>query len=138
MADLKALMTQIYEEVFTNGRLELIEDLMHENFVEHEELPPGIPPGREAPRAYTTMMKASFPDFGARVTDLLQDGNKVIARARFFGTHTGEEFLGIPASGNAFEITGVDIVEFEGDKAIAHWGVLDMAGMMQQLGGPPG
>ena len=27
-----------------------------------------------------------------------------------------------------------DILEFEGDKAIAHWGLMDTAKMMQQLG----
>lgn len=133
MADFKALMTRIYDEIFTNGNLDMIDELLHENFVEHEELPPGIPPGREAPRGYLTMMRGAFPDFRADVQMMLQDGNKVITRARFSGTHQGE-FMGIPATGNKFDIPTVDIVEFEGDKAIAHWGVMDMAGMMRQLG----
>ncbi len=139
MSDLKAVMARFYDEIFTQGNVDLIDELMHEDFVEHEELPPGIPPGREAPRAYTTMMHSAFPDFRATVTEMLQDGNKVIARARFSGTHQAE-FMGFPPTGNTFEITSVDIVEFRDGKAIGHWGVMDMAGMMQQLGvgGPPG
>ncbi len=133
MADLKALMGRIYEEVFTNGNVDLIDELMHENFVEHEEVPPGIPPGRETPRTMTVMMRNAFPDFRVEVHEMLQDGNKVIARARFTGTHHGE-FMGLPPTGKAFDINVIDIIEFEGDKAVAHWGLMDTAKMMQQLG----
>ena len=138
MADLQALTKRIYDEVFTQGNVDVIDELMHESFVDHEELPPGIPPGREAPKAMAAMMLSAFPDFRADVEEMLQDGNKVIARARFSGTHRGE-FMGIPATGNAFDIDVIDIIEFQGDKAIAHWGLMDSAKMMEQLGigGPP-
>ena len=139
MSDIQAVMKRIYDDVFTQGNVEMIDELMHEGFVEHEELPPGIPPGREAPKAMMAMMRSAFPDFRADVEEMLQDGNKVIARARFSGTHQGE-FMGIPATGNTFDINVIDIIEFEGDKAIAHWGLMDTARMMEQLGlgGPPG
>ncbi len=139
MSDIQAVMRRIYGEVFSQGNVELIDDLMHDEFVEHEELPPGIPQGREAPKAMAAMMLSAFPDFRADVEEMLQDGNKVIARARFSGTHQGE-FMGIPATGNTFDIGVIDIIEFRGDKAIAHWGLMDTAKMMEQLGvgGPPG
>lgn len=138
MSDIQAVMRRIYGEVFTEGNLQLIDEVMHEDFVEHEELPPGVPPGREAPKAMAAMMRSAFPDFRADVEEMLQDGNKVIARARFSGTHQGE-FMGMPATGNRFDISVIDIIEFEGDKAIGHWGLMDTAAMMQQLGagGPP-
>ena len=138
MSDIQAVMRRIYAEVFTQGNVDLIDELMHEDFVEHEEVPPGIPPGRGTPKAMTAMMHSAFPDFRADVDELLQDGNKVIARARFSGTHQGE-FMGIPATGNRFDINVIDIMEFQGDKAIAHWGLMDTAKMMEQLGagGPP-
>ncbi len=139
MADIQAVVRRIYGEVFSQGNVGLIDELMHEDFVEHEELPPGVPPGREAPKAMTAMMRSAFPDFRADVEEMLQDGDKVIARARFSGTHQGE-FMGIPATGNRFDINVIDILEFQGDKAIAHWGLMDTAKMMEQLGfgGPPG
>lgn len=139
MSDIQAVMKRIYGEVFTQGKVELIDEVLHEDFVEHEEVPPGIPPGRETPKAMLTLMRSAFPDFRADVEELLQDGNKVIARARFSGTHQGE-FMGIPATGNTFDINVIDIMEFQGDKAIAHWGLMDTAKMMEQLGvgGQPG
>jgi len=139
VSDIQAAMRRVYTEVFTQGNVDLIDELMHEDFVEHEEVPPGIPPGRGTPKAMIVMMRSAFPDFRADVDEILQDGNKVIARARFSGTHEGE-FMGIPATGNTFDINVIDIMEFQGDKAIAHWGLMDTAKMMEQLGvgGPPG
>ena len=63
MTDHKLQMRRIYDEVLSQGKTELIPELMHEDFVEHEELPPGIPHDREAPRIMTEMMHDAFPDF---------------------------------------------------------------------------
>jgi len=134
MSDPKATMSRFYESVFNNGDLEAIDEILADDFVEHEELPPGIPPGKESPRALVSMMRGAFPDFRVAVEEMLQDGNKVITRARFSGTHEGE-FMGMPPTGNRFDIPVIDIVEFRGDKAVAHWGIMDAAKMMEQLGG---
>jgi steroid delta-isomerase-like uncharacterized protein len=138
MSDNKATMLRLYEEVFSGGNLEAIDELLADDFVEHEELPPGIPQGKGAPRALATMMRGAFPDFHVAVEEMLEDGNKVITRARFSGTHQGE-FMGIPPTGKRFDIPVIDIVEFRDGKGIAHWGIMDQAGMMGQLGvgGPP-
>ena len=139
MPDLKAIMQRIYEEVFSQGNLDVIDELLADDFVEHEELPPGIPQGKGAPRAFTTMFRSAFPDFRMTVEEMLQDGNKVITRVRVSGTHKGE-FMGMPPTDNKFDVAAIDIIEFRDDKAIGHWGVMDMAAMMEQLGvgGPPG
>jgi steroid delta-isomerase-like uncharacterized protein len=138
MSDNKATMRRIYEEVFSQGDFDLGEELLADDFVEHEELPPGIPPGKEAPRALMSMMRGAFPDFHVTVEEMLEDGSKVISRVRFAGTHQGE-FMGMPTTGKPFDIAAIDFVEFRDGKAVAHWGVMGMTAMMQQLGigGPP-
>lgn len=138
MSDLKPLVMRVYEEVFNEGNLDLIDELLAEDFVEHEQIP-GMPADREAPKVFMTMVRNAFPDFRMTVEEVLQDGNKVIVRARAAGTHEGE-FMGMAATGKSFDIPLIDIMEYDGDKMVGHWGVMDMAGMMQQLGvgGPPG
>ena len=138
MSDLKATMGQIIDTMFNQGDYDAGEALIADDFVEHEELPPGVPPGKAAPRGMVTMMRAAFPDIHVTIEDMLQDGDKVVVRSRFSGTHEGE-FMGIPATGNKFDIAVIDIVEFRDGKAVAHWGVMDNAAMMEQLGvaGPP-
>ncbi len=138
MSDLKDTMQRVYDEVFSGGNIDLIDELLHEDFIEHEELPPGIPQGRGAPKAYTTMFRSAFPDLKATVVEMLQDGDKVITRSRWTGTHEGD-FMGIPPTGRSFDMSAIDIVEFKDGKGIGHWGITDIAGMMEQLGiaGPP-
>ena len=136
MSDLKASAQQLYDEVINGRRLDLIDELLSDDFVEHEELPPGMPGGKEAPRAMFTMMRGAFPDFRFDVKEILQDGNKVVVRARATGTHEGE-FMGMAPTGNTFEMGLIDIMEFEDGKMAAHWGLMDMAALMRQLGGPP-
>ena len=138
MSDNKATMMRMYEEVMSQGDLDLMDDFLADDFVEHEELPPGVPQGKDAPKALMAMLREAFPDFRARVEEMLEDGDKVITRARFSGTHQGE-FMGIPPTGKSFDIAVIDIVEFRDGKGIAHWGLMDTAAMMEQLGvgGPP-
>ena len=133
MPDNKATMIRIYEEIISGRNLDAADELLADDFVEYEELPPGMPSGREAPKAMGAMTLSAFPDFRVTVEELLEDGDKVIARVRFSGTHRGD-FMGIPGTGNSFDVPVIDIIEFRDGKAVAHWGVMDMAKMMQQLG----
>lgn len=138
MSDLKAMMARIIDEAFNQGDVDALDELISDDFVEHEDLPPDVPQGKAAPGAMITMMRAAFPDLHVTVEDMLQEGSKVVTRSRFAGTHEGE-FMGIPPTGNTFDIPVIDIVEFRDGKAVAHWGVMDNAGMLEQLGlaGPP-
>ena len=128
----KAAMRRFYRGVFNVGNVALVDELCAPDFVEHEEFP-GLPPGKEGVKVFTTMFRSAFPDLKAEAHDILQDGNKVAARVRFSGTHQGE-FMGIPATGKSFDVQVIDIIEFQDGKAVAHWGVMDEMKMMQQLG----
>ena len=48
------------------------------------------------------MTVTAMPDFRADIEDLIGEGDKVVARLTFRGTHTGGEFMGIPPNGNSF------------------------------------
>lgn len=108
---------------------------MAEDFVEHEAVP-GMDSSREASKQMFAMMHTAFPDFRATVHEVLQDGDKVVCRVTFSGTHQGE-FMGMPASGKPVEMPVIDVLQFRDDKIVAHWGVSDMSGVLAQIGGPP-
>jgi predicted ester cyclase len=48
--------------------------------------------------------------------------------------------MGMPPTNNSFQINAIDFVLFEDGKMREHWGLIDMPGMMMQLGlmPPPG
>jgi len=136
MADYKALAQDMFDSMKGGVDVDaMVDRFMAEDFVEHETIP-GMGNTRETPRQLFTMMLTAFPDFGATVHELLQEGDKVTARVTFSGTQEGD-FMGIPASGNHVEWSVIDILQFRGDQAVAHWGVMDLAGAMAQMGAGP-
>lgn len=132
----KALARRFLDEAVNAGNLDLIDEMVSADFVEHEAFP-GMPAtGPEAPKATLGMFRASFSDLLMKIDDLIGEGNKVVVRGTMTGTHDGE-FMGIPPTGNSFSIQFIDIIEIHDGKATAHWGVTDQAAMMQQLGLAP-
>lgn len=136
MSDLKDVVGRFYEEVANRGNLDLIDQTLHDDFVEHEEMP-GVPATKEGTWMMFQMLRGAFPDLNMAVQDMVEEGNLVAVRVRMSGTHEGE-FMGMPGSGRTFDIQVMDFLEFSGGQVIAHWGVMDAAGMMEQLGVAPG
>jgi steroid delta-isomerase-like uncharacterized protein len=131
-ADLKTLTRRFYDDVIVGGNLDLIDELVHDEFVEHEEFP-GLPPGKESIRFFVTTMREAFPDLTTTIEDIIVEDKKVVSRLRFSGTHRGE-FGGIPPTGKKIDVQAIDIVAYRDGKLIEHWGVTDQMAMMQQLG----
>ena len=132
MAEIKALMTRFYQEVLNEGRLQAIDELCAPEIVNHEA-PPEFPRGLEGVRAWVNMFRAGAPDLHVTVEDVIAEGDRGVARVVFRGTHKGDLY-GIPPTGKEFTIESIDIVRVERDKAVEHWGLTDVASMMEQLG----
>jgi len=128
----ESLARRFYDEVINQKKLEILDELVADDFVEHEEFP-GIGAGPEAPRQFAEMVFAAFPDVRMEVEDLIIGENKEVVRGRMTGTHEGT-FADIPATGNKVDVKLIDIMEVRDGKVTAHWGLTDMMTMMQQLG----
>jgi steroid delta-isomerase-like uncharacterized protein len=134
--DNKMAARRFVDEVVGQGNLDVIDELVAEDFVEHQEFP-GLPTrGPEAVRANIGLFLAAFSDLDITVEDVIAEGDAVVMRQTMRGTHTGE-FMGIPATGKSFEIQAIDIVRMRDGKATEHWGLTDDTAMMQQLGMMP-
>ena len=66
----------------------------------------------------------------------MAQGDKAAARVTFRGTQRGE-FQGIPATGKSFSMAAIGILRFEAGKVVEHWAVLDLLGLLTQLGVAP-
>jgi steroid delta-isomerase-like uncharacterized protein len=131
----KASMRRFYAEVVNAGNLDLIDELLTDDFVEHEEFP-GITRDREGVKQFFAMFKGAFPDATFTAEQVLAEGDLVAARVTVRGTHLGE-FMGVAATGKPIEVQAIDIVTFADGKGTAHWGVFDAMAMMEQLGAMP-
>lgn len=132
----KALVRQLIEQVFNQGNLSMADELLAPDFVEREQLPPGMPSGREGVKHLTSMMRSAFPDFEAAIDDMIAEGDKVVIRQTWSGTHEGE-FMGVPPTGKRVSFGVIDVIRIAGGKFVEHWGQMDTMGLMQQLGAVP-
>ena len=120
-------------DLINAGDIDGFGELLADDFVEHEELPVGAPT-REGVKDFFRMEIAAFPDLTMTVEDIVDGGDKVVARVRFTGTHQGE-LMGMPPTGKSVNVQVIDIMRFADDGLVhEHWGVFDAMGMMQQLG----
>lgn len=134
--DNAATMRRMYE-LLSAGDIDGLGDLMADDFVEHEEIP-GLEASKEGVLQLFRMYRAAFPDLRMEAEELLPSGDKVVGRVRATGTHTGEAFMGLPASGKQVNIPLFDIIRFDdAGRACEHWGVMGSLSMMQQLGAIP-
>ena len=117
---------------FNQGNLEGYLELYDPNATLHF-LPPGMPPGLEGGRLFYGGFLAGFPDSKIELEDVITEGDKVAARFNLRATHQGD-FMGIPPTGKSIVLTGITIMQFEGDKVVERWSESDFMGMMQQLG----
>lgn len=128
--DNKTIARNFYEAI-NAGKLDIIDEVVAENFVEHEEFP-GLASGRDGLRQFFQMVRAAFPDFSMTIEDIVAEGDKVFIRATMRGTHRGE-FAGMPPKGHQMVVPFADIVRLSGGKVVEHWGVTDSGAMMRQL-----
>jgi steroid delta-isomerase-like uncharacterized protein len=135
MADYKAMAQQWYSEVMNEGNEDLIDELCAENFVDHDPLP-GTGPDRQGIHDFVKLVRSAFPDLQTTVDEIIAEGDRIAVRSTFRGTHEGD-FMGIPATGKKVEVSNYDFVRFENDQAAEHWGTIDSAALMEQLGAVP-
>ena len=122
-----------YQEAHNTNNLEALNEIVAADLIAHS-LMPGLPPGLQGGKLVHQMAVGAFPDFHAMIEDLIAEGDKVVARMIFRGTHTGTEFMGIPPSGHAFAFSATAIFRIQGGKIVEHWGEEDAVGWLQQLG----
>ena len=137
--DNTATMRRAYD-LINDGDIDGFGELMADGFVEHEELP-GLAPTKQGVLDLFRGYRAAFPDLHMKAVEVLESGDRTIARVSASGTHRGE-FMGLAASGRHAEAQLIDIMRFDGEGKISeHWGVMDMLSLLQQLGaipdGPP-
>ena len=76
---------------------------------------------------------SAFPDAIVSIEELLADGDKVVARVQTSATHQGE-FFGAPPTGNAVEISEIDIFRVENGLIAEAWAAPDMFRLLSQIG----
>jgi steroid delta-isomerase-like uncharacterized protein len=122
-----------YREIHNTNRLDQLDQIVAPDLISHS-LFPGLPPGIAGAKASHQFFLSMFPDNKNVTDDLIAEGDKVVERWTNTGTHTGAPFMGAPASGKKFSVTGISIYRIANGKIVEHWGEFNSVTVLQQLG----
>jgi predicted ester cyclase len=106
---------------------------LYSHSVIHHGFSSRIRPGVAGLKDHYNALLKGFPDTRIEVDDIIADGEKVVHRFMFFGTHKGE-FLGVPSTGKQVRAAGVHIHLFQGGHAIEVWQILDTFAFLSEIG----
>ncbi|MFE3291905.1 ester cyclase [Rhodococcus sp. NPDC059234] len=132
----KALIRNFYRAIDA-GDAEALDELVDENYLDHSPPPfPGLDaPGRQGLKQAFRLFWDATPGHHA-VQDQVAEGDKVVTRLLCSGTHTGD-LPGIPATGNAMEMTATVVHRIRDGRIVEKWSDKDVLAMLQQLGVVP-
>ena len=128
----KAVVRRFIEEVQNEKNWDTFDELNADDFV-NLSAPPGVPSDREGGKLFLGTFLNAFPDCHVTVVEMIAEGDRVVTKKTFTGTHTAE-LNGIPPTGKRVSIQYVDILRLRDGKIIEHWLSMDQMDFMHQLG----
>jgi steroid delta-isomerase-like uncharacterized protein len=132
----KAVVRRFIEEVWNNGNLDAINELVSENHVDHDPAQAGSPGGRQGMRAFIEMYRSAYPDTRLEIGEMIAEGDLVAMTWTATGTHQGE-LMGIAPTGRSVTVSGIGVDRVSGGQIVESWANYDALGMLTQLGAIP-
>ncbi|NJN88275.1 MAG: ester cyclase [Leptolyngbyaceae cyanobacterium SL_7_1] len=131
----KAIVQRFYEEVFNQRNVDVIDELVSSEFVNHDPTPVASR-DPESMKQFIKTLTEAFPDHHHHIEDLIAERDKVVMRCTLTATHEGQfpGFLDMPPTGKAICQRQIHILRVHNHQLIEHWVVRDDLTMMQQLG----
>lgn len=138
MQEARSVVRGFIEDVINQGNIDAADQYFWEDMVEQVPFP-GQGPGIEGLKDVLRMMRSAFPDMHWTVEEQIAEGDRVMTRFEWTGTHQGN-FLGVPATGRAVKTWGMVIDRLEEGRIKDTRILMDALGLMMQLGavGSPG
>lgn len=130
----KALVRRVIEEVFGEGKIDLIDELYAPTCKSHDPANPDGSHDTDELKKVHGMYRAAIPDLKYVVDDIFAEGDKVAVRWTASGTHEGD-LAGFEGTGDPICVTGITICQVEHGHIHKVWQQWDNLGFLQQLSG---
>jgi steroid delta-isomerase-like uncharacterized protein len=128
----KACQRSLVDTLQNQAEIDRAHEFIHDDIVDHSAVP-GMAAGIEGVKSVFRAIREGFPDHDAKIIHQIAEGDLVATYKTFTGTHRGS-FFGTPATGKRASIEVIDFVRYRDGKVVEHWGIVDVAGLMRQLG----
>ena len=120
-----------FNDAFNAGELDESVAVFAPNALIHNSGAPD-PLNVEGFKQFGGVFRTAFPNGILTIEDLIEEGDKVVSRVTYRGTHTGD-MMGIPPTGKSVMVSAIIIDKFADGKIVESWRLFDQMGMMQQL-----
>jgi steroid delta-isomerase-like uncharacterized protein len=135
----KLIVRRFVEQMWNEGRLDVADEVLAENYVEHPSSPgdsePTEPTRPDGMKRFVRMFRNAFPDMTFTIEHMLAEGDKVAIHLVGRGTHLGE-LRGVAPTGKRVVIGGAAIHRIEKDKIAETYQVVDRLSLREQIGTP--
>jgi steroid delta-isomerase-like uncharacterized protein len=131
----KAVVRRFIREIFEEGRVEALDELVAPDFVRHRG--PTGDTGRDDLRAAMERVSKGLADVAFTIEDMIAEDDRVAVRLTSRARQVGE-FMGIRPSGRSYTIGEIHVFRVRDGTIAEHWHEADFLGMMRQLGALPG
>ena len=129
----KAIVRRLVDEAQSNSNFDVVDEILADDFIDHTPFP-GVPPTRLGVRMLFGGLRAAFPDLHVTIDEQVAEGNKVVTRKTFRGTHRGD-FMGAPPTNRPIAWEVIDILTLRDGRIVEHRMVTDRLSLQQQLAG---
>lgn len=131
----KAIVARFSKEFIERGDMDVFEETFAADFVNHTAQEGQADDRASVAHFFNAVMRPAFPDLTVTIHDQVAEGDEVVTRKSYSGTHQGT-FLGVPATGNAIEFAVIDILKLRNGQCVEHWARPDMVDLLDQLKSP--
>jgi predicted SnoaL-like aldol condensation-catalyzing enzyme len=124
------VVRQIIEQGFGNADVYVIDQLVADDYIEHQFNMRG---GKEGLKKAIINLSTAFSNHEYELINHSVSGDIVWVHYRSTGEHTGA-FMGHAPTGKKFSIDVIDVARIQNGKLVEHWGVPDRFALLMQLG----
>lgn len=128
----KAAARRIFEDVFSGGDYDAIDELFSPDIVNHHPDDPYETRGHDGIRERLRGYRTAFPDLNCPIDDLLAEGDRVALRYTARGTNTGE-IMGAEPTGRQLALEAQAIYRFEDGRVVESWDAWNVLSLVEQL-----
>jgi predicted ester cyclase len=129
------LVERVSFETYTEGNVDVIDELVSEEYRLYDPMSPEPIRGREGLKDYVESLREAAPDFSATIEHVIADDEFVAVHFTIRGTQEGSvPDLGLEPTGNPFEVVGIELDRIEEGKLVETWLAYDTLGFAEQLG----
>jgi len=129
----RRLVTRYFEEVWNQGRIDVLDELIAADYINHSSSLPDPRPGPVDLKPIVEEMRRAITDLHYEILDMAVMADKVAAHVRVTGTHTGTLF-GMAPHGGKIDVKQMQFEWIRDGKIVRHWRITDDLSLLRQIG----